>query len=141
MGCVALIVLDTHIWIWLIQGDARLGSAAREIIQREVGEKAVLVAAISIWETAMLVGRGQLALPVDISTWTRRAFDETGLRLAPLEPQIAIDTARMSWTHRDPADRMIVATARHWQAPLMTVDREIRAFGETGALVVIDGGT
>lgn len=138
MECAGLIVLDTHVMIWLLQADDRLGEAARKTIVQEAAENAVLVPAICVWEIALAVNRDQLNLPHEVGDWIHKALTGKGIRIAPLEPEVAIDTARMPWDHKDPADRMIVATARHWKAPLMTADHKILAYGESGQVKVVD---
>jgi PIN domain nuclease of toxin-antitoxin system len=135
-----LIVLDTHSLIWLIQEDSRLGPQARSAIVREIAAGGVLVPAMSVWETAMLVRRGRLELGMDVSDWCHAVLSVPGIRLAPLEPDIAIAATGMAdWAHRDPADRIIVATARHHRAALFTTDRAILAYAaSSGHIEAID---
>jgi PIN domain nuclease of toxin-antitoxin system len=138
MGSPALIVLDTHALVWAVQDDPRLGIKARQKIEREAREDAVLIPAICVWEIALLVSRKHVQLPLDPSGWMRRVLNRSGYALAPLEPDVAVTSIEMKWSNRDPADRMIVATALHWRAPLMTVDRAIKAYREESDLEVID---
>lgn len=133
-----MIVLDTHALIWAVQDNPKLGTSARKIVEDEAREDVVLVPAICAWEVALLVSRGQVELPFDTAGWMRRVLNRPGYGLAPLEPEISVASVELAWLHRDPADRMIVATALHWRAPLLTVDRAIKAYAQTSALEVVD---
>jgi PIN domain nuclease of toxin-antitoxin system len=130
------VLLDTHALVWLLQGNERLGSQSRSLVASAAKESAgVLVAAISVWEVSMLVAKGRLALDRDVAEWIAAALALPGLRLAPLEPQIAIDATRLPGDlHGDPADRLIVATARHHGATLVTDDQMILAYSDLGHL-------
>lgn len=133
-----MIVLDTHVLIWLMQDDPKLGAEARRTIDAAALAGQVLIPAICTWEIALLIQRGKVRLPVDVVRWMGNAVNGTGLRLAPLSPEIAVDSVQMAWDHRDPADRMIVATARHWSATLATVDRAIHEYAQHGHIDLLD---
>lgn len=133
-----MIVLDTHVLVWMIDGGGPLSQGARARIDAEA-DGGVLVPAICLWELALLETRGHLKLSDDLPLWVKKLLAVPQMRLAELTPEIAIETVRLpTWEHRDPADRMIVATARQWQAPLLTVDREILTYAATGALETVD---
>lgn len=132
-----MIVLDTHTMIWAVQDDPRLGRQARHLLEKAVDD-GILVPAICAWETALLVSRGQVDLELETEGWMRRVLSRPGYKFAPLEPEIAIASVALDWGHKDPADRMIVATAQHWCAPLMTADREIKRYASRADLEVID---
>lgn len=134
-----MILLDTHVLIWALDDDARLGGQARAAID-EAGEAGgVFISAITPWEIAMLVQKGRLALTDDVGTWLAGVLALPALRLAPLEPAIAVDSVRLPGTlHADPADRLIIATARHLGFPLLTADRAILDYGNDGHVRVID---
>ncbi|ULR45079.1 type II toxin-antitoxin system VapC family toxin [Rhizobium sp. K102] len=132
-----MIVIDTHILIWAMHDDARLGSQARRIIDEMTEKSRILVSAITPWEIAMLVQKGRLALGDDVGRWIDSAMALPGLELAPIEPSIAVDSVRLPGTfHADPADRLIVATARFHRVPLMTADQAILGYGGRGHLQV-----
>lgn len=134
-----MIVLDTHVLVWAVEDDARLGKAARHLIDEEAAKDGVLVPAISLWEIAMLVAKDRLALGQDIRTWTERVLALDGIAIAPLAPSISLDSASLPGNfHADPADRMIVATARHHGATLITADRPILAYAAAGHLIAQD---
>jgi PIN domain nuclease of toxin-antitoxin system len=122
-----VILLDTHIWIWWVDGGAQLPSDYQNLIRAEK-PNGLGVAAISCWEVAKLVelGRLQLACPVD--QWLTQAL-QPPVQLFPLSPEIAVDSTQLPGTfHKDPADQMIVATARVHGCRLVTLDRLIRAY-------------
>lgn len=134
-------LLDTHCLIWYLKGDRRLGRLARERIcdarQRDVGT--ANIAAITLWEIAMLVSKARLNVGQDLGTWFSWLLGDGRVRLLPLEPPVAVDSVNLPGSfHGDPADRMIVATARHHDLPLLTADRAILAYGAEGHVRVID---
>ena len=133
-----MIVLDTHVLIWLMQDDPKLGGEARRTIDAAALAGQVLIPAICTWEIALLTQRGKIRLPTDIVRWIGTAVNGTGLKLALLLPEIAVDSVEMAWGRRDPADRMIVATARHWSATLATADRAIHEYAQHGYVDVLD---
>lgn len=134
-----MIVLDTHVLIWTAEADSRLGEASRRLIDEKSTNGCILVPAISLWEIAMLVAKGRLALGQDVRTWTDSVISLRGIELAALLPHISLDAVSLPGKfHSDPADRMIVATARHHQATLVTADRQILDYAAQGHLIVQD---
>jgi PIN domain nuclease of toxin-antitoxin system len=122
-----MILLDTHAWIWWASRSATLSTAARQSIDAE-GE--VGVAAISCWEVAMLVDKGRLKLDRDVGLWVDQAVALPKVVLLALTPQIAVASVRLpSGFQGDPADRMIVATAKQQGVPLVTKDERIQRCG------------
>lgn len=85
MGGGAVIILDTHVWVWWVQRDERLSAAWAELIRRSEGN-GLGVSAISCWEVAKLVERGRLALPCDIDAWLKAALAYPGVLLAATAP-------------------------------------------------------
>jgi len=119
-----MIVLDTHVLIWWVNGDERLSPRARTAIEHEL-----LVSAISAWEVAVLIAKGRLALTMDIDDWLATVAAIEGVRFIAVEAEVAVQSARLPGAfHADPADRMIVALARHHSAPLLTADARIQAY-------------
>ncbi|HZH29865.1 MAG TPA: type II toxin-antitoxin system VapC family toxin [Pyrinomonadaceae bacterium] len=117
-----MIILDTHIWVWWVHGDARLGEKQVEWLEEnEAGELGISV--ISCWEVAKLVEYGRLVLPCSVADWLDQALAYPGIRLLDLTPRIALESTQLPAVfHRDPADQIIVATARVYNCPLLTVD-------------------
>ncbi len=133
-----MIVLDTHAWIWVVAGDRTLSGEARSAIEKAAAAGAVLVPAIAVWELAMLVARGRITLAKPCPEWVDDALAAPGFGLAPLTPDVAVESARLPEPfHDDPADRLIVATARVAGAALVTRDRRILDYGARGHLRVI----
>jgi PIN domain nuclease of toxin-antitoxin system len=133
-----MIVLDTHVLVWTLQDDSKLGPGARTLIDEQIHD-AVLIPAISVWEIALLVKKGRLGLNSDMTRWIGQALDLPGVFLAPLEPSISIDSVMLPGEfHNDPADRLIVATARYHEAPLLTMDRAILDYANAGHVQAID---
>lgn len=138
---MSLILLDTHAWVWLMNGSVRLGSKARKAVQRSVETEAVLVSAVSPWEVAMLVGKGRLILDRDVGEWVQEALSQPGIRLEALSPEIAVASSRMPGVlHGDPADRIIAATTRHRGATLLTDDQLLLDYGGTGHIRTLKAG-
>lgn len=135
------VLLDTHVWVWLLNGEAgRLSPAALAAIEAAQARGAVHVAAISLWEVAMLESRGRLRLNVDCLAWVREALAAPGTRLAPLTPEVAVGSAYLPGAfHGDPADRLLVATARALDLTLVTKDERILAYGAAGYVAVVPG--
>jgi PIN domain nuclease of toxin-antitoxin system len=120
-----MIVLDTHIWVWWVHGDERLTPTQAEVIK--ASETGVIgVSAISCWEIAKLVENGRLELPVPLEKWFEQALNYPGVRIIELTPEISIESTRLPGEfHRDPADQIIVATARVLKCLLITSDERI----------------
>jgi len=87
------------------------------------------VSAISCWEVAKLVERQRLFLPCPVFDWIQQALSYPGVRLLDLSPHVCVESTQLPGTfHRDPADQIIVATARVFDAPLVTVDARILSY-------------
>ncbi len=123
-----MIVLDTHIWVWWVHGDAALSPSVRMRIDSSE-QSGIGVSAISCWEVAKLVERQRLTLPCPVFDWIQQALSYPGVRLLDLSPRICVESSQLPGIfHRDPADQIIVATARVFDAPLITVDSKILAY-------------
>lgn len=123
-----MIVLDTHIWIWWVQGDARLSASQNLAIQENETDR-LGISAISCWEVAKLVEKGQLQLPVDLDKWFELALGYPGIELLPISPAIAIASTSFpaNFSH-DPADQLIAATAQSYSCPLVTSDAKLSGY-------------
>ncbi len=120
-------VLDTHVWVWWAESDPQLPPAYVAHLAAEA-TNGLGVCAISCWEVAKLVERGRLQLTLPIQVWLTRAL-QSPIELLPLTPEIAVGSTQLPGTfHRDPADQLIVATARVLDCPLVTLDRLILAY-------------
>lgn len=134
------LLLDTHVWIWLMDGMEReMGAEALEMVRVASARGRVMVSAISVWEVAMLDAKGRVRFSMEAGEWVRRALGAPGLRLAALSPEIAVESARLPGTaHGDPADRILIATARLAGATLVTRDGKILEYARSGHLSVLD---
>ncbi len=120
-----MILLDTHIWVWWIYNDKRLSDLHRHAL-RHSEEEGLGLSVISCWEVAKLVELRKLTLHCPLDEWMDTALNYPGIKLLELTPQIAIESTRLPGTfHRDPADQIIVATARIHEAQLLTMDEKI----------------
>ena len=118
-----MILLDTHVLLWLLLDDSRLGRQTRQIIYTAWSESDVAVSAITFWEVAMLHEKGRIALLSDIGSW-RMSLLEAGITEFAVDGWVGIRAAALENFHADPADRVIVATALEGHR-LVTADRRI----------------
>ena len=130
-----MIVLDTHVWLWWTSDPSRLTEEHRHAIEH-AGPGGIAVSAISCWEVAKLVEVGRLDLDRPVADWLRAAVGAGRVTVVDLSVDIITDSTQLPGTfHRDPADQLIVATARTLGCRLLTSDRKILAYPhvETGA--------
>jgi PIN domain nuclease of toxin-antitoxin system len=121
-----MIIIDTHIWLWLLHDPSQLSNAARAQIEIEEAQNGILVSAISVWEIAVKSSLGKLALPLPIDDWYALAKSHSGIVIEALNPEDAIASTQLPGDfHKDPADRIIVAMARRYDVPLITCDNNI----------------
>ncbi len=136
-----LLLLDTHALVWLMFGERRLGKQAHEAIRKSSRGDRLLVSAITPWEIGVLVAKGRIDLHQDTMGWMRTALALPGMKLARLEPEIAVESTRLPWEmHADPADRILVATARHLGATLVTADVALLKMAGKGHFRAMDAG-
>ena len=124
-----MILLDTHVLVWLDEGNSRLGADTLLHINSALASGTLAVSAISFWEIAMLVRKNRLEMQLDPGIW-RNDLLNSGLREIPMDGAIGIRAAELSRFHGDPADRIIVATALQIAATLVTADQKILGWGE-----------
>lgn len=99
----------------------------------------MLISAITPWEIALLARKGRLPLGREAGAWLDEALSLPGISLAPITPAIAVDSVGLPGDfHADPADRLIIATARHAEATLFTVDRAILDYATAGHVMAAD---
>ena len=119
-------VLDTCAWLWLCAEPAKLSRRAQSVMQRERRRAGLIVSVFSAWEIAKLVQKGKLRFSVPCRDWIAEASRAAGVTLHPLTPEICVESTELPGIfHGDPADQIIVATARLLAAPVVTADREI----------------
>ena len=123
-----MILLDTHTWIWHVQGDNRLTADYAAVI-KQYESIGLGLSAISIWEVAKAVEYGKLLLPVPVEDWLTLALSYPGITLLPLTPRIVVESTQLPGNfHKDPADQIIVAAARVYNYPLVTFDTKILSY-------------
>ncbi|MFM2304965.1 MAG: hypothetical protein RLZZ135_2377 [Cyanobacteriota bacterium] len=121
-----MIIIDTHVLLWLLHDPTQLSNLAREHIELEEPQNGILVSAISIWEIAVKSSTGKLLLPLPIDDWYELAKTHSGLVIESLNPLDAISSTKLPGDfHKDPADRIIVAIARRYNLSLITCDNNI----------------
>jgi len=137
-----IVLLDTHGWIWFLNADPRLGDKARTEIEAATRRDDAVLSAISLWEISMLVARGRLSLPRDPREWLEFHLSRPGFAVHPLSIAVAVGSNCLpADPHGDPADRIIIATARHLDALLVTADQKILSYAEAGHVKVLDART
>ncbi len=120
-------LLDTHVWIWWMLGDPGLSRAERNALDTLPAEIRPVISDISLWEFATLVDLGRIQINGSVENWLQIATSPATVRIQPITPGIVAEMNRLpSAFHRDPADRLIVATARYLKLPLATMDRKMR---------------
>ena len=128
-------LMDTHVWIWWHTAPQKLSSKVRDIIGGLNTNDQLLLSAISIWEVAKLVEKNKIKLSVGIDLWIAQALKMSHFQLIPLSPDIAIESTRLPQPfHQDPADQIVVASARLLDATLLTVDQLILSYSHVRTL-------
>lgn len=128
------LLLDTHYWIWLQMGNASLigPSGRREILAAQMNGT-LFLSATSVLEAARLAAAGNIDFGMSIDQFVEETEKKGGLKILPLTNRILIESTRLPGTlHRDPSDRLIVATARENGLILITQDGEILAYARQG---------
>lgn len=123
-----MIVVDTHVLVWWVATTGDLSPSAHRAIERTLADEddEVIVSSISAWEIAMLVQRRRLVISMDVEGWLDEVSQIDGVRFLPVNNDITVKATQLPGTfHKDPADRIIVATARALGAPLITADDQI----------------
>ena len=128
-------LMDTHVWIWWHTAPEKLSPAVRDTIINLDATDQLLMSVISVWEVAKLVEKNRLRLRIEIDQWVEQALNMSHFQLLPLSPEIAIESTRLPQPfHQDPSDQMIVASARLFDATVLTVDQQILSYPHVRAL-------
>jgi PIN domain nuclease of toxin-antitoxin system len=126
------LLLDTHVALWLDSGDDRLRASTRSLIDgcwQNGGT--IFLSAVTAWEIALLVDTGRIDLDIPVEAWIERFLERPGIEAMPLDYRAASRSYRLHHLeHRDPADRLLIATAIELACPLVTYDGRIARFGK-----------
>jgi PIN domain nuclease of toxin-antitoxin system len=119
-----VILVDTHVAIWILRNDAALGKKARNLAVDALDAGQLIISAISFWEIALLIAKARLR-SLDDPSETRVLMMRAGIREVPLTGEMAMIAVQLDALHNDPADRFIAATAVACDASLMTADERL----------------
>jgi PIN domain nuclease of toxin-antitoxin system len=124
------LLLDTHIWIWMMQEPKRLGRRVQQILQDEKNE--LWLSPISAWEVLLLHSKNRIQLQPDPSAWIAKATQD--FHEAPLTHEIVVVSQQLPLPHADPADRFLAGTAKVLGLTLLTADAHLLGLGEIATL-------
>ena len=128
-----MIILDTHIWLWWVDSSSRLTARLEQLIlEHQVSQLGVSI--FSCWEVAKLVEKDRVELSYLVDEWLNYAIAYPGVQLLPLTLPIIVQSTQLAGFHNDPADQIIVATAKVHNCPLLTVDEKILAYPDLNTL-------
>lgn len=132
-------LLDTHTWVWLNNGSNELSKKIIHYIDDAAENGKIFISAISVWELATLASKKRLILRTSLKEWVDEALSQIGVELVPLTPDISIESSQLpNGFHGDPADRLIVATARIKRMILLTRDRKIMDYAKEGFIQAME---
>ncbi len=123
-----MIVLDTHIWLWWMNND--ITKIGHDRLKRIEESDCVAVSIISCFEVAWLARHGRIKLPCNLMEWFAKSLESSGITLLPLTPPIVVCAVELPEHHRDPQDRLIIATALTHTAILISSDKKFQHYSE-----------
>lgn len=132
-------LLDTHIWIWIqTNNTSYLHDLTPQETARWQRQGRLFLSAASVWELGVAYARGRVDLGTSIDQWIDTAMEDGGIQLLQLSTRVLLESTRLPATfHRDPGDRMLVATARDHDLTLVTRDERILRYGKEGYVKVL----
>lgn len=137
-GSPLSLLLDTHVLVWLAEGSNQLPKASQRSLESAARKGGLAVSAISFWEVAMLCQRGRISLAKPVAAWREQVLGTAPIREIPITGDIGIESVTLPGSlHGDPADRIIIATARLCTLRLATRDRQLHAYGSDGHVEVL----
>jgi len=136
---VSVLLLDTHVWIWMLEGDVRrVGARTRRLLDKAHAADAIRVSPVSVFEVSALHTSGRLGLSRSLEQWLEAAIEGAGIRLAPMSRGVAVDAGLLPRALvPDPMDRLLVATARQADATLVTADTKILEYAAASANLTV----
>ncbi len=121
-------LLDTHAWIWLFEGSSEFPPKTEQLL-KDSGNAPLVISAISPWEVAKKSSIGKIRLSMPLREWVVSSTANPGIRICPLTPEISVESNSLPGKfHNDPADQIIVATARIFDLTLITCDKNILSY-------------
>jgi len=126
------LLLDTHVWLWSFLEPQKLGRAVAETLENSENE--IWLSPISVWELILLVRKKRVALDLPVEKWVQSANAQAPVREAPLNSEVILATMQIHLPHGDPADALIVATAKTFDLTLVTFDRRLRRLKDISVL-------
>ena len=121
-----MIVLDTHTWIWYVSNPELLSKRAKRAVNSALTIKEIFISSISVWEVALLVASKRLQLTMHVSDWIAKSEAFPFFKFVPVDNAIALKSVNLPESlHKDPADRIIIATAMVMGAPVVSKDEKI----------------
>ena len=134
-----MILLDTNVLLWIVNDDVRLGSQAREIVERASSAREVAVSAISFWKIGLLLSKRRIDMTVPLADFAAAIAEERAFRVVPVDSAIAVEAGSLpAGIHGDPDDRILIATARQLGCPMATTDGKILEHAAAGHLAAVD---
>jgi PIN domain nuclease of toxin-antitoxin system len=129
-----IILLDTHIWVWWVNEEQEKLSATQiEIIEQS---ERIAISVVSCFEVAQIVKKGRLILPVTTREWIEQALIPAGVEVLPLSPEISCRAVDLTDIHKDPFDRLIIATALNYQCRLISADGNFPSYPELNGCLI-----
>jgi len=127
------LLMDTCAAIWTVEGEAMAKAAVGAITNSLNAGNSVLVSPITAWERSMLTAKGRIASPMSPKRWFEVLLSQPGIELAEMSVEILIDSCFLPGQFQgDPADRIIIATARHFDLTVVTRDRAMLEYAGKG---------
>jgi PIN domain nuclease of toxin-antitoxin system len=125
------LLLDTHVWLWLLTGErGRVSEEAWTVIEQAAERQAIGVSEISFWEIANKARKRQLELQPDAREWLRTARERAGIGVIEIDRDVLVQSALLEMEHGDPADRILVATALRYDMRLATTDDALLRYAQ-----------
>ncbi len=138
-GIVSVILLDTHVLLWLADDDARLGEQARDAVKEAAASRAIVVSAISFWEIGLLMEKQRISMSLPLADFAALVGKMRGIKVVPVNSRIAVESGNLpAGLHGDPGDRLIAATARALACSLLTSDTKLLEYGAAGHVRTLD---
>lgn len=120
------VLLDTHVWVWVsLEQQEHLSQKVQAALKKA---KRKWISAISLWELSKLVEKKRIRFSIPLLVWIKRSLSEQDIAVVSLEPEICVESCSLQGFHKDPADQIIVATARVSAFPLISADERIRKY-------------